>query len=82
MNPISTAAARRLFLGAQGLLADPTRKATRATRPQLIKTAANGSPACVSRWHSVTAQATMPVTSAPETLACPAWNLCHELESN
>ncbi len=36
MNTISTAAARRLFLGAQGLLADPTRKATHATLTKLI----------------------------------------------
>ncbi len=34
---ISTEAARRLFLGAQGLLADPTRKATRTTLARLIE---------------------------------------------
>ncbi len=34
---ISTEAARRLFLGAQGLLADPTRNATRATLAKLIE---------------------------------------------
>jgi uncharacterized protein YcaQ len=34
---ISTEAARRLFLGAQGLLADPARKATRATLARLIE---------------------------------------------
>lgn len=79
MITISSEAARLLFLGAQGLLADPARKATLA---RLIKTAANATLACVSRWHSVTAQATMPVALALETLACPAWNLCHELESN
>ena len=37
MNTILTAAARRLFLGAQGLLADPTRKATRTTLAKLIE---------------------------------------------
>jgi uncharacterized protein YcaQ len=37
MNTISTEAARRLFLGAQGLLADPARKATRATLAKLIE---------------------------------------------
>jgi hypothetical protein len=37
MNTISTQAARRLFLGAQGLLADPTRKATTATLAKLIE---------------------------------------------
>ncbi len=37
MNTISTTAARRLLLGAQGLLADPTRKATRATLARLIE---------------------------------------------
>lgn len=34
---ISTETARRLFLGAQGLLADPTRKATRTTLAKLIE---------------------------------------------
>ena len=34
---ISTEAARRSFLGVQGLLADPTRKATRATLAKLIE---------------------------------------------
>lgn len=34
---ISTAIARRLFLGAQGLLADPTRKATSTTLAKLIE---------------------------------------------
>ncbi len=34
---ISTKAARRLFLGAQGLLADPARKATRTTLAKLIE---------------------------------------------
>ncbi len=34
---ISTEAARRLFLGAQGLLADPARKITRATLAKLIE---------------------------------------------
>ncbi len=34
---ISTKAARRLFLGAQGLLADPTRNATRTTLAKLIE---------------------------------------------
>ncbi len=34
---ISTEAARRLFLGAQGLLADPVRKATRTTLAKLIE---------------------------------------------
>jgi uncharacterized protein YcaQ len=34
---ISNQAARRLFLGAQGLLADPARKATRATLARLIE---------------------------------------------
>lgn len=34
---ISTEVARRLFLGAQGLLADPTRKATTATLAKLIE---------------------------------------------
>ena len=37
MSTISTQAARRLLLGAQGLLADPTRKATRATLVRLIE---------------------------------------------
>ena len=37
MNTISTEAARRLFLSAQGLLADPARKATRATLAKLIE---------------------------------------------
>src|SRR4030095_3035166 len=34
---ISTETARRLFLGAQGLLADPTRKATRTMLARLIE---------------------------------------------
>jgi hypothetical protein len=37
MITISTETARRLFLGAQGLLADPTRNATRATLAKLIE---------------------------------------------
>lgn len=37
MDTISTQAARRLLLGAQGLLADPTRKATSATLAKLIE---------------------------------------------
>lgn len=37
MNTISTEATRRLFLSAPGLLADPTRKATRATLAKLIE---------------------------------------------
>ncbi len=37
MTLIPTAYARRLFLGAQGLLADPARKATRATLARLIE---------------------------------------------
>jgi hypothetical protein len=37
MITISTETARRLFLGAQGLLADPTRHATRATLAKLIE---------------------------------------------
>ncbi len=37
MNTISTEAARRLLLGAQGLLADPARKATRTTLAKLIE---------------------------------------------
>ncbi len=37
MNTISSEAARRLFLGVQGLLADPTRKATRTTLAKLIE---------------------------------------------
>jgi hypothetical protein len=37
MNTISTQAARRLLLGAQGLLADPTRKTTTSTLAKLIE---------------------------------------------
>ena len=37
MNTISSEAIRRLFLGAQGLLNDPTRKATRASLAKLIE---------------------------------------------
>ncbi len=37
MNTISTQAARRLLLGAQGLLADPARKATHTTLAKLIE---------------------------------------------
>ncbi len=37
MNTISTATARRLFLGAQGLLADPARPKNKDTRTALVK---------------------------------------------